>query len=304
LDFKAVRERASFIGVLDRYHVPIKKVSASQYKADCPLPSHTNKDEHGTFGVNTDKGVFKCFSDSCRKAGNGSQGNVLDFVAQMEGVQAYDAAAKLNEWFPNGLGKVADNQNAPHEAERNGRGQQQENATSAAPEVNRPLAFQLKGIEPQHSLIQSRGISIETARKYGVGFFPGKGSMAGRVVFELREDGNLVGYAGRATDGQEPRWKLPAGLHKTFLFGLEFCTPDQPLILTESFWAPPYYREQGVNAAALMGKELTPAQEQRLAPFKTIIVAMDNDEPGRAAAERICAKLKPNHKVLKAHLME
>jgi DNA primase len=92
LDFKAVRERASFLGVLDRYHVQLKKVAANQYKANCPLPSHSNATESGTFGVNIDRNIFKCFSDSCRKAGNGSQGNVIDFVAAMEGVQAYDAA--------------------------------------------------------------------------------------------------------------------------------------------------------------------------------------------------------------------
>ena len=288
LDFKAVRERASFLGVLDRYHVQLKKVAANQFKANCPLPSHSNATESGTFGVNVDRNIFKCFSDSCRKAGNGSQGNVIDFVAAMEGVQAYDAAAKLNEWYPNGLAKVADAQDP------------------GAPETtgNRPLAFQLKDVNPEHPMIQGRGISVGIASAFGVGFFPGKGSMAGRIVFPMYEDGNLIGYAGRSVDAAEPKWKLPAGLHKTFLYGLERCVPDNPLILVESFWAVLFFWEQKTQVAALMGKELTEAQERRLAPFKTIIVAMDNDSAGQAAAEKLVARLKPNHKVLKARLME
>src|ERR1035437_7834481 len=157
LDFKAVRERASFLGVLDRYHVQLKKVAANQYKANCPLPSHSNATESGTCGVNIDRNIFKCFSDSCRKAGNGSQGNVIDFVAAMEG---------------NGI---------PAE--------ERDNSTPATPEVNRPLTFPgLKDVNPEHDMIQARGITVETAKAWGVGFFPGVGSMKGRIVFPLHEN--------------------------------------------------------------------------------------------------------------------
>jgi DNA primase len=300
LDFKDIKARASFLGVLDRYHVQVRKVNQSQFKADCPLPSHENTKEHGTFGVNVEKGVFKCFSDSCRKAGNGSQGNVIDFVRAMDNCTPYDAAAKLNDWFPGSA--------APANGSGNGHASSPFAAVPAAePEANRPLAFTLKDVNPEHPMIQERGISVETARKFGVGYFPGKGSMAARVVFPLVEDSNLVGYAGRTTlevTPENPKWKLPAGLHKTFLYGLERATPDKPLVLVESFWGVLFFHENHTQAVALMGKELTPEQEKRLAPFSTIIVAMDNDEPGRAATERIAGKLKPNHKVLKAHLVE
>ena len=93
---------------------------------------------------------------------------------------------------------------------------------------NKPLTFQLKDINPEHEEIQRRNITVETARSFGVGFFPGKGSMAGRVVFPLMENGVLVGYGGRSVDGSEPRWKFPAGFVKSFLYGLERCAPDKP----------------------------------------------------------------------------
>ena len=39
--------------------------------------------------------------------------------------------------------------------------------------------------------------------------------MSGRVVIPIHDDsGQLVAYAGRAVDGSEPRYKLPAGFHK------------------------------------------------------------------------------------------
>ena len=62
--------------------------------------------------------------------------------------------------------------------------------------------------------------------------------------------------------------------------------------------------QHGQQAAALLGSTMTEEQEKCLAPFITITVAMDNDEPGRAAAEKIVARLRPRHKVLRAYLVD
>src|ERR1017187_9878743 len=285
LDFKAIRERVPFLGVLDRYQVVVKRVNGSQLKGRCPLPSHTSK-EPDTFCVNTDKNVFCCHSDSCKKSGRGASGNVIDFVCLMDGVQAYEAAAKLNEWYPDGLPPKP--------------------VTAAVPEENRPLAFTLKDVNPEHPMIQSRGITAETAKEFGAEFFPGKGSMAGRIVFPLHESGRLVGYAGRATgSGQEPKWLLGKGLKKTFLFGLERCDPAKQLVLVESPWAVLWLHQNGGQAAALMGSEMTAEQERGPAPFGAITVAPDNDAAGKEKPPQIVERLKAaGHKVLRARLIE
>src|SRR5439155_4037839 len=55
---------------------------------------------------------------------------------------------------------------------------------------------QADGRDPSHAYLQGRGISRETAEKFGVGFFSGKGSMSGRVVIPIQnEAGELVAYA-------------------------------------------------------------------------------------------------------------
>jgi DNA primase len=331
LDFKDIKARADFLSVLDRYRVQVRRVNASQFKADCPLPSHGNKQEHGTFGVNTEKGVFKCFSDSCRKAGNGSQGNVIDFVKLMDGSTPYDAAAKLNDWFPVYNGATTSKTGTPQKSSTNGDGKEatvephdgmmtRELFTKIVndAEPNRPLAFTLKDVNPEHPMIQSRGISVETAKLYGVGFFPGKGSMANRIVFPLYEvlrnniDGTsqtaLVGYAGRTTlevAPENPKWKLPAGLRKSFVYGLDKCDAHKPLIITESLWAPLWFREKGMQAAALMGTEMTAEQEACLAPFKIVWVCFDNDGAGQEKSRLIVERLKAaGHTVFKANLRE
>jgi DNA primase len=172
---------------------------------------------------------------------------------------------------------------------------------------NKPLAFALKDVNPSHLMIQERGISVLTAERFGVGFFPGKGSMAGRVVFPLHEDGSLVGYAGRTTlpvSDANPKWLFGKGLRKTFLYGLERCDPAKPLILCESLWAPLWFHEHGLQAASLMGSEMTEEQERCLDPYPVITVALDNDAAGIEKAVRICGRLEAKHRVMKARLIE
>jgi DNA primase len=288
IDFKALKERVLFEGVLSHYHIELRK-SGTELKGNCPLPSHTSKTPD-TFYVDAGKNLWYCHSQSCKKNGRAG-GNVIDFVAAMEGVAPYDAAAKLMEWYPNGDGQPK--KRVP--------------ATDESATVNKPLGFTLKDVNPAHEMTQARGISEATAASWGVGYFPGKGSMANRIVFPLHENGNLVGYAGRTTlpvTPENPKWLFGKGVHKTFLYGLERCDPAKPLVLVESLWAALWFAERGLQAAALMGAEMTAEQEKCLEPFGIITVALDNDAAGQEKSCPIAERLRRNHKVMKAFLKE
>jgi hypothetical protein len=114
-------------------------------------------------------------------------------------------------------------------------------------------------------------------------------------------------YAGRTTlsvSDANPKWLIGKGLKKTFLYGLERCNPAKPLVLVESFWGPPFFHEKGLQAASLMGSELTESQERCLDPFPVITLALDDDPHGIEKAGRIREQLKGKHRVLKARLAE
>lgn len=300
LDFKAIKARASITAILGGYGVTLNRVNETTLKGNCPLPSHSSKSKN-TFYVNEAKSVWYCHSDSCKKNGDRAGGNGIDLVAAMENLSAYDAAARVQEMFP-----------APATAA--GRGPERNAApmNPSPPEIagkNKALGFALKDVNPEHPMIQSRGITIETARAWGIGFYCSKqktASMDNRIVFPLHEGGHLVGYAGRATQGgQDPKWLLGKGLVKSFLYGLDRCDPAKPLVLVESFWAVPWFYQQGMQAAALMGCEMTAEQEEYLKPFVVITVALDNDAAGNEKAAPIVGRLKAaGHKVLKARLKE
>jgi DNA primase len=306
LDFKAIKARVTMADVLAEYRVTLARANTTTLKGNCPLPSHTSGSKN-TFYVNEAKSVWYCHSDSCKKNGQRAGGNIIDFVAAMERCSAYDAAKKIDGVFPASGHAVQNTRSAAKADSARDRPEPDEAPPVMQPGHNSALAFTLKDVNASHPMIQGRGISAETAASFGVGFFPGKGSMAGRIVFPLHEYGNLVGYAGRTTlpiSDANPKWLLGKGLRKTFLYGLDRCDPRKPLILCESLWAPLWFHEHGVQAASLMGSEMTEEQERCLDPYPVITVALDNDPAGAEKAVRVCERLKPKHRVSKAKLVE
>jgi len=260
----------------------------------CPLPFHTGG-KQGTFKVNTSSNWWTCFSASCREKLGKSGGDVIDLVCALDDMKPVDAAKWLDDVF---CAQIQPKPEIDH------------TEPGKISQANKPLTWKLQGVNPLHEMIQSRGISVETAEKWGVGYYrskQGTASMDDRIVFSLYEDGNLIGYAGRTVlpvTGENPKWKIGKGIHKTFLYGLERCDSKKPVIVAESCWAPLWFSERGHHAAALMGYDLTEGQEIRLEPFETVILALDNDEKAKEKMAKIIDRLQGKHKVIRALLKE
>jgi Toprim-like len=281
VEFSEVR-KVPIASVLSHYRIPFRKRSDTELVSDCPLPSHAESSHKGTFAVSIEKGKFYCHSDKCRAASNKPKGgDIIDLVCMLENCLPLDAAKRIKEMFS--ITGVPDN-------------------PPSKPFTNAPLMWKHEDLDPDHPAIRERGLSLETVMEFGVGFHYGKGIMANRICFPLFENGSLIGYAGRATDGTEPRWRLPNGLVKSFFYGLEKCDPTKPLHIVEGFWAVLFLFQHNIQSAALMGCTMTEAQEQCLEPYAEIRVALDNDAAGIEAAAKIVERLKTRHKVSKAFL--
>jgi DNA primase len=168
-----------------------------------------------------------------------------------------------------------------------------ENGETGA-EKNEPMKFTLKGIDPAHPYLQSRGVTEEMARKFGIGYFSGRGTMKDRIVFEIHnEHGELIGYAGRVIDESEPRYKFPNGFRKSLelynlhrvIAELSESTKRRRVVIVEGFFACLRVIAAGFPCVALMGSSMSKAQEDLIIRhFNVACILLDGNEAGRQAS--------------------
>lgn len=167
---------------------------------------------------------------------------------------------------------------------------------TAAGEDNKPLAFNLRGVDPDHPYLAARGVDSRTAAYFGVGFYLGTGSMEGRIIFPVHnEDGVLVAYAGRSLGQSELRYKFPARFRKSLvLFNLHRAVHHgKAVIVVEGFFDCLKVHQAGFPCVvALMGCSLSGRQETLLGQhFRQVTLMLDGDDAGRKAGVIIAARL-------------
>jgi DNA primase len=285
VDFKGVKAKASLETVLSHYDVRLRRVGAGAFRGRCPLPTHSSARSNDSFSVSFTLNVWSCQSASCIAARSGRVGgNVLDFIAEMERCSVREAAVRLQH-------SLAETQ-SPLATSRN---QEQLPETSE----NRPLSFTLCNVAHHHPYVASRGLSEDTARYFGVGYYNGSGFLRGRVVIPIHnERGELVAYSGRAIGQTQPKYRLPAGFHKSHvLFNLHRALQEggRTLILVEGFFDTFKIHQAGHrNVAALMGAKLSLRQTSLIETyFDQVILMLDADEAGRAGTTAAATALSP-----------
>jgi len=306
VSFDEIKKTVTLQMAIEHYGLPLRCVNANTLRGKCPLPAHGSEKSRESFTATLNKGVggaWACQSQSCIKSRGRVGGNVLDFVAAMERCSVRDAAIKLQMWFlvpaaGNGSGSVGKESHAKSFAGKEpGRDvvSKTENDERGESESNKPLTFNLQNIDCSHPYLKERGVTEERAKTFGIGFFSGKGSMHDRIVIPIHNQrGELVAYAGRSIDGSEPRYKFPAGFHKSLeLFNLDRVKGEMSVVLVEGFFDCVKVTQAGFPCVALMGSTMSSVQEELIAErFGEVILMLDGDEAGRKAAEEIADRLK------------
>jgi DNA primase len=279
VDFKQIKADVAIEQVLQRYGVPVRRIG-SELRGPCPLPTHTSRRSRDSFSVNPARNAWSCRSQSCIQARGGKAGgNILDLVALIEGCSLRDAAIRLQHWS----GTMPPRHAVP--------------AEDTAPAPNAPLHFTLQHIERQHAYLVQRGLSAETIRAFGVGFYRGTGFLRGRIVIPIHDEhGALIAYVGRAIDGQEPKYRFPVGFRKSLvLFNLHrvLQTGARTVIVVEGFFDALAVHRGGYPAVvALMGSTLSRQQAALLTThFDRVLLMLDGDDAGRQGAAAIASTL-------------
>jgi DNA primase len=279
VDFHTVKAAVRLEAVLEHYGIEkLRRRRRDQLEGCCPLHRGQRKD---AFHASLSQNVYHCFA--C-----GAKGNVLDFVAAMEQCSVREAAVKLQAWFLPAAGTAGAGQ-----ADRGNKGE----LVRKKLDVNPSLQFALTRVDNTHPYLAERGIEPATAATFGVGFYAGTGLMQGRVVIPIHNPrGELVAYAGRAVNGERPKYRLPAGFRK----GLELYNVHRAaakiterVIVVEGYFDCLRVHKAGYQCVVgLMGCVLSEAQERLLLErFRKVLLMLDGDQAGREASRVIAARL-------------
>ncbi len=255
----------------------------------CPIHGGSNPRQ---FSVSLARNVFNCFGDC--KAG----GNVLDFVAKMEGVSIHKAGVLLKEWFLNDFseGKRGNISSEPKKLVR-----KENKGVRAGIEDNKPLEFQLKSLQADHAFFKERGIDPATVQAFGLGYCL-KGMLKGFIAIPIHnEKSELVAYCGRAVTPEQieiEKYKQPPNFKKSLVvYNFNRQDPfEKVFILVESFISVWWLHQAGLkNVVALMGSSLSDRQEElivkALGPSGQVILLFDGDEDGQKCTADCLARL-------------
>ena len=124
-----------------------------------------------SFAVNITRNVWSCRSLSCLQARGGRPGgNILDFVALMEGCSIRDAALRLQHWSGAAPGRfIVPRASRP----------------DPAASENPPLRFALQYVDSRHPYLTSRGVTPETVRTFGLACTPERACCADESSFRF-----------------------------------------------------------------------------------------------------------------------
>jgi len=282
VDFKQLKADVAIEQVLAHYGVHLRRIGATELRGRCPLPTHTSSRSRDSFAVNIARNVWSCRSLSCMQARGGRPGgNILDLVAMMERCSIRDAALQLQAWS----GAAPERLIVPRESR-----------SDPIASENPPLRFALQYVDATHPYLTSRGVAPQTVRTFGLGLYTGKGLLRGRIVIPIHnESGELIAYAGRAIDGQGPKYRFPAGFRKSLvLFNLHRAIAMHPrtVVIVEGFFDTIGVHQAGYPVVGLMGSTLSRHQADLLAThFDRVVLMLDGDEAGRHGAMSIAQTL-------------
>jgi DNA primase len=139
-----------------------------------------------------------------------------------------------------------------------------------------------------------RGVPTRAALGLGLLGHGGLELLAGRVVVPEIRAGQAIWLVGRAIDPDTPEPKYLALPGPKPLLGWEPASRERTVCLVEGVFDWLTLRQWGVPALALVGTHARPAAIEALRRFDRVYLALDGDEPGRAAAADLLRALEPS----------
>jgi hypothetical protein len=270
----------------------------------CPQCERENKlyvlmkEKLDTNGELVERGAWVCYY--CRdREGGGTGRTCLSLIEWMESIDFVDAAKRLAD---GGTSADADFIGTIEKLLKSF--EEPEDAKEPPPSVELPPGFIRIDEDHYPPYCAQRGISIERAIRFRLGYVPRKGGYcSNRLVAPVYFEGRVVGFQARYMKKKPPLvWNEKAGQHKRLtktkhafgakmtrvLYNWDQAKNVKRLILIESPWAA---IKIGRSGAATFGKHLSAAQLELImkSDAEEVVFMWDRDEghaPGKGGYDK------------------
>lgn len=257
----------------------------------CPIPSCRSGERaggDGAFSIDHDEIHGKCFS--C-----GFYGDIFDLYAARDGLSLQDATRAVMAKYGNPAGytsAVSVSRAAPA-------GETSTTADRKKADDQQLIQIQkhitachaaIKG-SPAEAYLKSRGLTDESIQRFRLGYDASKQ----RLIIPHDPAGSYF-ISRRITDDEKiPKYMNPKNVDG-ILFNADALYQDEPCFVVESDLCAISIEQVGGHAIALAG---TGGQQRLLTQIRkqtptcqALIVSLDNDDAGRATAEKLVAALE------------
>ena len=282
---ESVRERAQ---ITDLFGPAELKKSGRDFVTRCPW----HDDRRPSLTVSPTRNRVHCFV-----CGKGT--DAIGWLQDRQGLSFQEAVLELAR--RTGVSVAAGDPEAQERFEQEWRERRQLMAqrTEQRTQFHQALLHQLEQGGAGAAYLRSRGISPETARTWQLGL------AGGRLTIPLNDaGGQTVGFCGRATGNQEPKYRNSSGdllfQRNGLVFGLdqaaEAIRKQGTALLVEGPLDVIQLHHAGfTNAVACLGTSVSTLQLQLLQRqgMKHLLIALDGDNAGQTATERLIEQLQP-----------
>ena len=242
-------------------------VSRDEILCSCPYPYHANGDRHPSFRLNSEKGVYICFS--C-----GSKGNLVQLAQDILGMDRLEALRTFeSELTPERIDEMVRDGYEP-------------------PKPKTPLQMDIsRWRESKSEYWHIRGFSDATIGKWQLGY----DEQANRVVVPIYEGGVLMGWSKRAVDDvTQPKWSHLPGMEKSrMLFGVDNFAGDSAIVVEAPLSVIMLDQYDVSNAVATFGCKMSDEQARMIrSRYNSVLIWYDPDEPGQEGMRSAVDKLE------------
>jgi DNA primase len=190
-----LKDRADLVRIIEPY-AQLKKKGAN-WMGCCPF----HQEKTPSFSVNPAKGFYKCF-------GCGKGGTAYNFVMEIEGLSFPEAIKRVAEISGVSLPEPVDDENFQKNKKRR---EEKKKIADQVIELNQyALEFWEKHLQDDnpHSkaareYLENRGISLETQRKFHIGFAPDSWDSVLNLLKEKGADEKLIEASGLVSVNEE-----------------------------------------------------------------------------------------------------